>query len=165
MASRTSRSPLHAGIQAGHAKAAIGILSGNLHLPDSLWWRSRGDFIDRCVVRRKGRGRAFVVLYVPILEHFGVAPKEGIVRSGRIEHHGRGLGCFIELQKRNRAIARRLSRHAAGSSRNDSDAPVVSIVEENERELAARVCGDKRGSVLGVEPVGGVGVRRSVRIQ
>jgi hypothetical protein len=73
-------SPLHAGIQAGHAKAAISVLPGNLHLPDGLWLRSRGDFIDRCVVRRKGRGRAFV----PILEHFGVAPKEGIIRSGRI---------------------------------------------------------------------------------
>ena len=47
--------PLHSWIEAGHAEAAISVLSSNLHLPDRLRRRSLGDFDNLCIVRWKRR--------------------------------------------------------------------------------------------------------------
>ena len=81
-----------------------------------------------------------------------------------MESQSRGHGGFIEVQEGNRAIAAGC-RPRRRFLRDDRDAAVVAIVEENEGELAARVRGGERRAVLGVEPVEGIGVRSAIGVQ
>ena len=130
--------PLHAGVEAGKAHTSIGVLTGNLHLPDGLRGRSLGDLIDGGIVRWEGGGGTFIVFDVTVCEGLGIAAKEGIGGRCGVEGNGSGFGGFVELEKWNGAVeALRLAGGTTGDAA--SEYAVVAIIEEDQRKLPGRV--------------------------
>src|SRR6476646_3213241 len=135
-----------------------------MHLPDGLWRSCLRDFVNGGGIDGGISDAALVILDVAILEDLGVATKEGIVRSGRMNDEGGSFCRFIYIKERNGAKARHRLARAAGASSDIHDATVVTVIEENQREFAGRVGGGEGRAVLCVEPVLGVGVNGPIRI-
>ena len=103
---------------------------------------------------------------LPFLKDLGVAPEEwssqcvvGLITKVAVF----AVSSMVKTGGGAKA-SDRLAGDTAGATGHVGDAAVVAIIEENQAELAAGVCGGEGRAVLGEEPVHGIGVRRAIRV-
>ena len=145
----TATSPLHPWIQTRNPLAPISILS-RLHPPDRLRVAILRHLIDD--PRRPWAPSRFAELHVSVAQHLRISSEKRVCGCGQMKRECGCPRCLVRLQDRHRAVKTwRRSRRVTGYSRGENT--VIPIVEEHKRELSRGVCGDKRWSVLRIEPV------------
>ena len=94
----------------------------------------------------------FAELHVSVAQHLRISSEKRVCGCGQMKRECGCPCCLVQLQDRHRAVKTwRRSRRVTGYSRGENT--VIPIVEEHKRELSRGVCGDKRWSVLRIEPV------------